>query len=283
MKKIMVIITVLFFSASLFTSCVTDEGDNISQLTSKGMTMTSEWNNATDYIFRCYAGIPFYLHHCIEKGQFNTEENGLDVHTKDDGVVEIYVNGKMVYTVNTNKQPLDSIGAKWELTSVADYSDFGLRQYDYSVNFTITCIDKYSWNIYSLNKDMPEYFFDVNIVCTNMPDTLYDSSFVFSGEGNLLIPTYYYGYSELPYYSKKTFYEPYIDYLENPVNLHFETEVDMQKTPVYWSKGVISIVVQNKEEKTSSTIAEFFRRYSEYFVNITYGGVTEEWIGYGYY
>lgn len=289
MKKLMIITLALFLSANLFTSCTTEEGDNPDRLTARGKTMTDEWDNVTSYIINCYADIPFQLHNYIENRQGNIEESGLKMQNTGSGVWDIYINGEVVYTINTYGKSLDSIGAKWELTTSANYSDFGLRQDDYSVNFTITCIDENSWNIYSKNEDIPEYFFDVDISCKNTPSTLNNYAFVFSGEGNLyLTPNHYYYdyYYDTPYYNtpdfseRNTRYEPYFPELNESVDLNFETEADMQKTPYCWSKGVIDISVQNREEKTSSTRAEFIRKGYECIVKITYGGVTEEWFEY---
>lgn len=286
MKKLIIITIALFLSANIFTSCTKEKGDNPDCLTARGMTITSEWDNAINYILYCYANISFQLHNHIENRQDNIEENGLKMQDIGSGIWNVYINGEIAYTINTYGQSLDSIGAKWELTSLANYNDFGLRQDDYSVNFSITCIAENSWNIYSKNEDIPEYFFDVNISCKNTPTILNNYAFVFSGEGNLyLTPNYYYYdyYYDAPYYNtpdfseRNTRYEPYFPELNESVDLNFKTEVDMNKTSYGWSKGIININVQNREEETSSTRAEFFRKGYEYIVKITYGGVTEEW------
>lgn len=286
MKKLIITTIALFLSANLFTSCTIEEGDDPDRLTARGKTMTSEWNKAIDYILCCYADVPFQLHDYIEnRQQDNIEENGLKMQNTGSGVWDVDINGEVVFTINTYGQSLDSIGAKWELTSFANYTDFGLRQDDYSVNFSITCIAENSWNIYSKNEDIPEYFLDVNISCKNMPSTLNNYAFVLSGEGNLYLTSNYY-YYDSQYYNTPDFSErntrhsPYFPELNESVDLNFKTEVDMQKTPYCWSKGIINISVQNREEEISSTRAEFIRKGYEYIVKITYGGVTEEWFGY---
>lgn len=286
MKKLIFYITVIFFSAYLFTSCTTDGGDDINHLTARGKTMTDEWSNATEAIIIRYADIAFKLNFYIETGQYNMTEN-IYFQSVDNNTWGVFQYGESnaIYFINTYGQPLDSIGSKWELTSFrVYYNDLGLRQDDNTVNSTISCIDTNSWNIYSMNRDMPEYFFDINISCNNAPVTLYNCSYVFSGEGNLCINGRdYYTYIEVYDYSKETRYELYYPNLEGSVNLHFETETDLQKTPMYWSKGIVNLIAKNIEEETSSTRAEFIRKNSEYVVKITYGGVTEEWYPNYYY
>lgn len=284
MKKLIFYITVIFFSASLFTSCTTDEGDNPDCLTTRGMTMTEEWNNAIDAVLRRYADITFRLHHYIETGQYYQGVYETFIQSSDENIWEVhrYGENKVAYTINTNGQALDEIGSIWELTSFMDYyNNLGLYQDDGTVNFTITCIDTNSWNIYSINNDIPEYFFDVNITYKNTPSTIYEYPYTLAGKGNLWWNNNYSYYEE--YYYRKTepsdYYHPsYFD----TINLSFETESELQKTHEYWSKGVVNITVQNMEDETSSTRAEFYRKNIEYVVKITYGGVTEEWYPFHY-
>ena len=286
MKKLIIFTIALFFSTSLFISCTTDEGDDINYLTARGMTMTEEWSNATEAFIRRYADIAFKLNLYIETGQSNMTED-LYFQPVDNDTWEVFQYGESgaIYVINTHGKPLDSIGSKWELTSYMNYyNNLGLIQDDYTANSTVSCIDTNTWNIYSMNKDMPEYFFDINISCNSTPVTLSNCSYVFSGEGNFCINGHDYGnYYEVYDYSKETRYEPYYPQLERGVNLHFETETDLQKTPTYWSKGIVNLLAKNIEEKTSSTRAEFLRRNSEYITIITYGGITEEWYSYYYY
>lgn len=285
MKKLIFYISVIFFSASLFTSCTTDEGDNPDRLTARGMTMTDEWNRATQHIFYCYADIPFQLHDYIENGYQYNGENGLSMQNTSSDEWDIFINGELAYTINTYGQPLDSVGSVWELISFANYGDLGLRQDDYTVNFTITCTDKNCWNIYSINNDFPEYFFDANISCKTTPSTLDNYPFAFEGKGNLYLDYGYYYESGPLYYSDSRQNVP--DYLRpsyyGNVNLNFEAESGLQITPEYWSKGIVNIAVQNMEGDISSTRAEFLRKNTEYVVKITYGGITEEWYPFNYY
>lgn len=285
MKKLIFYISVIFFSVSLFTSCTTDEGDNPDRLTARGMTMTDEWNCATQHIFYCYADIPFQLHDYIENGYQYKGENGLSMQNTGGNEWDIFINGELAYTINTYGQPLDSVGAVWELTSLANYGGLGLRQDDFSVNFTISCIDTYNWNVYSINNDLPEYFFDANISCQTTPSTLVNYPFAFEGKGNLFLDYGYYYESGILDYSNSRQTEP--DYIHpsynGNVDLSFETESGLQITPEYWSKGIVNITVQNMEGDTSSTKAEFLRENTEYVVKITYGGVTEEWYPFIYY
>lgn len=284
MKKLISFTISLFLSTSLFISCTTDVGDDINQLTARGKTMTDEWNNVTNLILNCYADIAFKLNHHIEDKDLDTEERQIMQHTND-GIWNVYENGELVFSVNTHGQPLDSIGSQWELTSYAYYNDFGLRQDDFTVNFIITCIDTHSWNIYSINKDIPEYFFDVNMSCNDTPHTLINYAFKLSGKGNLSIRSYEnYDYYSQYYYYEDTRNSPYYPYIEEYVDLHFETETTLHRTYYYWSKGIINIIAQNREEETSSTRAEFNRKSSsEYITIITYGGITEDWYSYYYY
>lgn len=283
MKKLIFYISVIFFSASLFTSCTTDEGDNPDRLTARGKTMTDEWVEAMNFILDCYADVPFRLNYYIE--------NELGSQNTNDNVWDVIVNENVAHTINTYGQPLDSIGAKWELTSLADYTSLGLRQDDFSVNFSITCIDTNSWNICSINEDFPEYFFNVNITCKDTPKRLVDYTYKLSGEGNLCLSPYgyYYEYIHGDYHydfktsnhSNGTRYKPHFSTLAEGINIHFETEDDLQKLPWYdWIRGSVNITARNKEGQTSSTRAAFYRKSSEYIVEITYGGVTEEWHGY---
>lgn len=275
MKKLIVIITIISLT-TLSISCTKRNGDDINRLTTRGLTMLDEWTHTTDFIFYCYANIPFILHNYIENGE-TIKNYDLDMRPTDNGLWEIYVDEELAYTVNTNKQSLDSIGSKWELTSVAYCTDFGLRQDDNTVNFTITCADTNSWNIYSINEDIPEYFFDANITCKDTPKILQDQALTFSGKGNLYLqPHYEYGYYVVPYFSAKR-YSPYIPTLEECVDMYFETETGLRRTTRYWSDGVIDVSVKNEKDQTSSTRAEFERKGYSYKVQITYGGVTEEW------
>ena len=286
MRKLIFFTIILFFSTSLFISCTTDEGDDINHLTARGKTMTNEWSNATEAILIRYADITFKLNLYIKTGQYNMTED-LYFQPVDNDTWEVFQYGgsSAIYVINTYGKPLDSLGSKWELTSFRRYyNDLGLCQDDYTVYSTVSCIDTNSWNIYSMNRDMPEYFFDINISCNNTPVTLNNCSYVFSGEGNLCLNGHdYYNYQEVYDYSKETRYDIYYPNLEGSVNLHFETETDLQKTPTYWSRGIVNLLATNLEEKTSSTRAEFLRRNSEYITIITYGGITEEWFSYYYY
>lgn len=285
MKKLIFYITVIFFSAYLFTSCTTDEGDNPDRLTARGMTMTDEWNNATDAVLRRYADITFRLHHYIETGQYCQDGYETFIQSSDENIWEVHQYGEneVAYTINTNGQALDEIGSIWELTSFTDYyNNLGLCQDDGTVNFTITCTDTNSWNIYSINNDIPEYFFDVDVTWKNTPSTIYEYPYTFAGKGNLCWNDNSYYYEE--YYYRKT--EPadyYHPSYSGTINLSFETESELQKTHEYWSKGVVNITVQNMEDETSSTRAEFYRKNTAYVVKITYGGVTEEWYPNYYY
>lgn len=284
MKKLIFYITVIFFSVSLYTSCTVDEGDNPDRLTARGMTMTDEWSRATQHILHCYADIAFQLHDYIENGSHYKGVNGLSIQNTGDDEWDVFVNGELAYTINTSGQPLDSVGAVWELVSFAGFGDLGLRQDDYTVNFTITCIDTNNWNFYSINSDLPEYFFDVNISCKTTPSTLVTYPFAFEGKGNLYLDGYYYEYGALYYFNSKMPAPEYVHYSSvGPVNLSFETESGLQITPDYWSKGIVNITVMNMEDEVSSTRAEFYRKNTEYVAKITYGGVTEEWYPFYYY
>ena len=281
MKKLIFYITIIFFSASLFTSCTTDEGDNPDCLTSRGMTMTDEWNSITNAVLRRYADITFKLNYYIKTGQYNHGVYETFIQSVDENIWEVYQYGEegIAYMINTNGQALDSVGSIWELTSFTDYyNDLGLRQDDGTVNCIITCIDTNSWNIYSINNDMPEYFFNINISYKSTPSTLYVYPYTFAGKGNLCINDNHYNYEagKSDYSDNRHPGPDYYTYT-GIVNLSFETEANLQRTSEYWSKGIVNITVQNREEETSSTRAEFLRKSSEYVVKITYGGVTEEW------
>ena len=287
MKKLIFYITVIFFSASLFTSCTTDEGDNPDRLTARGMTMTDEWSNATDAVLRRYADITFRLHHYIETGQYCQGGYETFIQSSDENIWEVYQYGEegIAYMINTNGQALDSVGSIWELTSFPDYyNNLGLRQDDGTVNCIITCIDTNSWNIYSINNDLPEYFFDVNISYKSTPSTLYVYPYTFAGKGNLCINDNHYNYEagKSDYSDNRHPGPDYYTY-DGIVNLSFETEAYLQRTSEYWSKGIVNITVHNMEDETSSTRAEFLRKSTEYVVKITYGGVTEEWHHSNYY
>ena len=150
MKKLIFYITIIFFSASLFTSCTTDEGDNPDCLTSRGMTMTDEWNSITNAVLRRYADITFKLNYYITTGQYNHGVYETFIQSVEENIWEVYQYGEegIAYMINTNGQALDSVGSIWELTSFTDYyNDLGLRQDDGTVNCIITCIDTNSWNI----------------------------------------------------------------------------------------------------------------------------------------
>ena len=281
MKKLIFYITIIFFSASLFTSCTTDEGDNPDCLTSRGMTMTDEWNSITNAVLRRYADITFKLNYYITTGQYNHGVYETFIQSVDENIWEVYQYGEegIAYMINTNGQALDSVGSIWELTSFTDYyNDLGLRQDDGTVNCIITCIDTNSWNIYSINNDMPEYFFDINISYKSTPSTLYVYPYTFAGKGNLCINDNHYNYEagKSDYSDNRHPGPDYYTYT-GIVNLSFETEANLRRTSEYWSKGIVNITVQNREEETSSTRAEFLRKSTEYVVKITYGGVTEEW------
>ena len=281
MKKLIFYITIIFFSASLFTSCTTDEGDNPDCLTSRGMTMTDEWNSITNAVLRRYADITFKLNYYITTGQYNHGVYETFIQSIDENIWEVYQYGEegIAYMINTNGQALDSVGSIWELTSFTDYyNDLGLRQDDGTVNCIITCIDTNSWNIYSINNDMPEYFFNINISYKSTPSTLYVYPYTFAGKGNLCINDNHYNYEagKSDYSDNRHPGPDYYTYT-GIVNLSFETEANLRRTSEYWSKGIVNITVQNREEETSSTRAEFLRKSTEYVVKITYGGVTEEW------
>ena len=281
MKKLIFYISVIFFSTSLFTSCTTDEGDNPDCLTSRGMTMTDEWNSITNAVLRRYADITFKLNYYITTGQYNHGVYETFIQSVDENIWEVYQYGEegIAYMINTNGQALDSVGSIWELTSFTDYyNDLGLRQDDGTVNCIITCIDTNSWNIYSINNDLPEYFFDINISYKSTPSTLYVYPYTFAGKGNLCINDNHYNYeSGKSDYSDNRHPGPDYYTYDGIVNLSFETEANLRRTSEYWSKGIVNITVQNREEETSSTRAEFLRKSTEYVVKITYGGVTEEW------
>ena len=281
MKKLIFYITIIFFSASLFTSCTTDEGDNPDRLTSRGLTMTDEWNSITNAVLRRYADITFKLNYYITTGQYNHGVYETFIQSVDENIWEVYQYGEegIAYMINTNGQALDSVGSIWELTSFTDYyNDLGLRQDDGTVNCIITCIDTNSWNIYSINNDMPEYFFDINISYKSIPSTLYVYPYTFAGKGNLCINDNHYNYEAgKSNYSDNRHPGPDYYTYDGIVNLSFETEANLRRTSEYWSKGIVNIAVLNREEETSSTRAEFLRKSTEYVVKITYGGVTEEW------
>lgn len=281
MKKLIFYITIIFFSASLFTSCTTDEGDNPDCLTSRGMTMTDEWNSITNAVLRRYADITFKLNYYIKTGQYNHGVYETFMQSVDENIWEVCQYGEegIAYMINTNGQALDSVGSIWELTSFTDYyNDLGLRQDDGTVNCIITCIDTNSWNIHSINNDMPEYFFDINISYKSTPSTLYVYPYTFAGKGNLCTNDNHYNYEAgKSNYSDNRHPGPDYYTYDGIVNLSFETEANLQRTSEYWSKGIVNIAVQNREEETSSTRAEFLRKSTEYVVKITYGGVTEEW------
>ena len=289
MKKLIIITIALFLSANLFTSCTTDEGDNPDRLTSRGLTMTDEWSSVTDAVLRRYADITFKLNYYIKTGQYNHGMYETFMQSVDENIWEVYQYGEddIAYMINTNGQALDSVGSIWELTSFTDYyNNLGLRQDDGTVNCIITCIDTNSWNIYSINNDLPEYFFDVNISYKSTPSTLYVYPYTFAGKGNLCINdnnyNYYYEAGKSDYSDDRHPGPDHYTYNEI-VNLSFETEADLQKTPEYWSKGIVNIAVHNMEDETSSTRAEFLRKSTEYIVKITYGGVTEEWHPFNYW
>ena len=118
--------------------------------------------------------------------------------------------------------------------------------------------------------------------CNDTPHTLINYAFKLSGKGNLSIRSYEnYDYYSQYYYYEDTRNSPYYPYIEEYVDLHFETETTLHRTYYYWSKGIINIIAQNREEETSSTRAEFNRKSSsEYITIITYGGITEDWYSY---
>ena len=282
MKKLIFYITVLFFSASLFTSCTTDEGDNPDRLTSRGLTMADEWSSVTDAVLRRYADITFKLNYYIKTGQYNLGVYETFMQSVDENIWEVYQYGEegIAYMINTNGQALDSVGSIWELTSFTDYyNNHGLRQDDGTVNCIITCIDTNSWNIYSINNDLPEYFFDANISYKSTPSTIYVYPYTFAGKGNLCLnDNNYYYEARKSDYSDNRHPGPDYYYTNNGiVDLSFESEAYLQRTSEYWSKGIVNITVHNMEDETSSTRAEFLRKSTEYVVKITYGGVTEEW------
>lgn len=288
MKKLIFYITVIFFSASLFTSCTTDEGDNPDRLTSRGLTMTDEWSSVTDAVLRRYADITFKLNYYIKTGQYNHGVYETFMQSVDENIWEVYQYGEegIAYMINTNGQDLDSVGSIWELTSFTDYyNNLGLRQDDGTVNCIITCIDTNSWNIYSINNDLPEYFFDANISYKSTPSTIYVYPYTFAGKGNLCLnDNNYYYEARKSDYSDNRHPGPDYYYTNNGiVDLSFESESDLQRTSEYWSKGIVNITVHNTEDETSSTRAEFLRKSTEYVVKITYGGVTEEWHHSNYY
>ena len=282
MKKIMFYMTLMLLSATLFTSCTVEEGDNPNRLTARGMTMIEEWYNVEDAILRRYADVMFRLNHYIETGQNNIIGNGMYFQLVDNDTWEVfqYGEGSVAYTIETNGQPLDSVGSVWELTSFVEYySNHGLLQDDCTVNVTVSCIDTNTWNVYSINNDMPEYFFDVNMSFKNKPSTLYSYPYEFEGKGNLCLNQCF--EQEMYSYDYKSL-EP-DHYYNGMVNLCFETESPLQKTHDYWSKGVVNVTATNIDGETSSTRAEFFRKNTNYMVEITYGGVTEEWYPFYYY
>lgn len=278
----------------LFSGCVNEAPEK----TKNGKNVYDSWNNAMSLLINFF-DIPFLFNTWLETPEEmrSDVEDALLPYYKIRQLGEnewgLYYGNELLCYIAKNNYTLSQPGAEWKVTY---YTPQGYEtQYSYNyfwadlTSFTtspvalkITCSQDNEWNLVMTENESSTS--NVNLTLRSLQENLKlglkNSLFSIQGDGFLTFNTpnydydhddYYWGYVENGYLS--------FEISNEMVFSHFDYIYYNDYYVPYWSNGSLQLIATNDEgDRTEAGISFFTTSSGQYCANITYRGVTEEWV-----
>ncbi|MDL2308724.1 hypothetical protein LJC68_05580 [Bacteroidales bacterium OttesenSCG-928-B11] len=281
----------------LFSGCVYEAPEK----TTNGRNVYNSWNSAMSTLINNYFDIPFLFNAWLETPEELRDniEDALFPYYKIRQLGEnewgLYNATELLYHITKNNLTLSEPGAEWTVTYYYNYLD----EYNYysqwaeltsfitsPVVLKISCPQANEWKLIMTENESS--ISNVDLTLKSLQESLSlglkRSLFSIHGTGLLMFTTYddanndlrYYVHDENGYISFETnemVFSHFGSYYDGVYNHNYNDYVP------FWSDGLLQLKAANdKGDKTETELSFFKSSTGQYYADITYRGVTEEWL-----
>ncbi len=297
--KTVKIIAGFFFISFILSGCV--EHYDIPSRTEKGKAVYNSWHKGVDTVLSRYIDIAFVFntwYEAADSQKNNIEDRYLSLFKiRDLGNDQwgLYSGAELAYRISRHNKSLSESNAVWivEATNATlnmannntqDYYQNDRYEFVTFLNDDKTTIVLHTtgtneWDI-QVGYAFPNVQMDIHLksIDSIAPASLFESSFVWSGEGSFAYLANY-GY-DITYIDFETTEDIVFRHQSKPVGNQDENYYTYPKKTFYWSGGKVSLNAtgssSGEEVKTDASFSQLTS--SQFGIYITYKGITEEWI-----